>query len=71
MTKSFNGIDYDYRIFLEKDREGERYGFTIEAVHKESGSYSHITINNSVLSELGVNPENPNFENSTFDVSKS
>ncbi|HEX9896309.1 MAG TPA: hypothetical protein VGA85_01435 [Dehalococcoidales bacterium] len=62
MITKFPGKRYNFEILAEKDR---RYStFSIRAISKDTGKYSSINNLNTILSELGVDNDNPKCEDS-------
>jgi len=64
MITKFPGKRYNFEIRVEKDQRTS--AFSIRAISKDTGRYSSINNLNTILSELGVDNDNPKYNDSTW-----
>lgn len=64
MITRISGRRYNFEIETEK---GRRYStFSIRAISTDSGKFSSINNLNAILSELGIEGDNPKFDDSSW-----
>ena len=64
MITKISGKRYDFEVRTEN---GRRYStFSIRAISRDSGKYSSINNLNAILSALGIEGDNPKFDDSLW-----
>lgn len=66
MVIQFPGSRYDFEIRTDSYRRCST--FSVRAISKDNRRYSSINNLNAVLSELGVNADNPKYEDSLWEL---
>lgn len=65
MVIKFVGYDYEYLVFKER-LKNKIYYFSIMAMCRETGRYSHINNLSTILSEFAIDPDSRRAEDSEW-----